>query len=44
LSFEVDTLNSLRGLALDPKNKSVIVTDKNLNAVLTYSVPEIFEE
>ncbi len=44
LRFEVDTLHSLRGLALDPKNKSVIVTDKNLNAVLTYSVPEIFEE
>lgn len=31
-----------RGLALDPKNQSVIVSDKELNAVLTFRVPEIF--
>lgn len=31
-----------RGLALDPKNQSVIASDKELNAVLTFSVPEIF--
>jgi hypothetical protein len=31
-----------RGLALDPKNKLLFVTDKRLNAVLTFSVPEIF--
>ena len=44
LRFEIDTLRSLRGLTLDPKNKTVILTDKALNAVLTYSVPQIFEE
>lgn len=31
-----------RGLALDPKNLSVITSDKELNAVLTFKVPEIF--
>jgi len=31
-----------RGLALDPKNQSVIASDKELNAVLTFRVPEIF--
>ncbi|MBI4482589.1 MAG: hypothetical protein HY652_06830 [Acidobacteria bacterium] len=31
-----------RGVALDPKNKSLIVTDKRLNAVLTFYFPEIF--
>lgn len=31
-----------RGVALDPKNRAVIVSDKDLNAVLTYQVPELF--
>jgi len=31
-----------RGVALDPKNRAVIVSDKKLNAVLTYHVPELF--
>jgi hypothetical protein len=35
-------LVQIRGVALDPKNKSVMVSDKRLNAVLTYSFPEIF--
>ena len=35
-------LVQIRGVALDPKNKSVIVSDKRLNALLTYSFPEIF--
>ncbi len=35
-------LRQVRGVALDPKNKSVIITDKYLNAVLTYYFPEIF--
>ncbi len=35
-------LRQLRGLALDPKNKSVIISDKGLNAVLTYYFPEMF--
>lgn len=31
-----------RGLALDPRNLSVIASDKELNAVLTFTVPDIF--
>ena len=31
-----------RGVVLDAKNKSVIVSDKKLNAILTFEVPEIF--
>jgi hypothetical protein len=31
-----------RGLALDPKNQAVIASDKQLNAVLTFHVPEVF--
>ena len=31
-----------RGVALDEKNKNIIVTDKRLNAILTYHFPEIF--
>ena len=31
-----------RGVVLNPKDKEVIVTDKRLNAVLTFSIPEIF--
>jgi DNA-binding beta-propeller fold protein YncE len=31
-----------RGLALDPKNQAVITSDKQLNAVMTWHVPEIF--
>ncbi|MCH8266630.1 MAG: hypothetical protein IH846_03860 [Acidobacteria bacterium] len=36
------TLVHVHGVALDPKNKSVIINDKRLNAVLTYYFPEIF--
>ncbi|MBI3941042.1 MAG: hypothetical protein HY315_09420 [Acidobacteria bacterium] len=36
------TLRKPRGVALDPKNKTVIVSDKYLNAVLTFAFPEIF--
>ena len=32
-----------RGVALDMNNKNVIVTDKTLNAILTFNVPEAFE-
>jgi len=35
-------LRMVRGVDLDPKNKSVIVTDKRLNAVLTFYFPEMF--
>lgn len=31
-----------RGIALDPKNKSVLVSDKRLNAVMTFYFPEFF--
>ena len=36
-------LQKPRGLDLDPKNNAVIVSDKGLNAVLTYEVPRIFK-
>ena len=36
-------LRQPRGLTLDAKNKTVIVSDKYLNGVLTYSFPELFE-
>ena len=35
-------LLQIRGVTLDPKNKTVIISDKRLNAVLTYSFPELF--
>jgi hypothetical protein len=35
-------LRNIRGVALDPKNKSVIITDKDLNGILTYYFPEVF--
>ena len=31
-----------RGVAVNPKNKEVIVADMRLNAVLTYALPEMF--
>ena len=34
----------MRALAVDPKNKSVIITDKELNAVMTWYVPEVFAQ
>jgi hypothetical protein len=36
-------LQDPRGVTIDAKNKHVIVTDKYLNAVLTYSVPQLFD-
>ncbi|MCZ6488987.1 MAG: hypothetical protein O7A06_00460 [Acidobacteria bacterium] len=36
------TLKKPRGVALNPKNKEIIVADMRLNAVLTYYFPEIF--
>jgi hypothetical protein len=35
-------LQQPRGVDFDPKNKAIIVSDKLLNAVLTYSIPEIY--
>ena len=35
-------LRKPRGVVLDPKNRTVIVSDKELNAILTYHVPELF--
>ena len=32
------------GLDLDPVNSAVIVSDKELNAVLTYEVPQVFRQ
>jgi DNA-binding beta-propeller fold protein YncE len=36
-------LSMPRGLTLDPKKKTVIVSDKYTNAVLTFSLPELFD-
>ena len=36
------SLRMPRGVVLDPKNQSVIVSDKKLNAILTFRIPEIF--
>jgi hypothetical protein len=36
------TLKKPFGVVLNPKNKEVILSDMRLNAVLTFSVPEIF--
>jgi DNA-binding beta-propeller fold protein YncE len=38
----VGTLRDIRGVALDVKNKNVIVTDKTLNAIVTFNAPEAF--
>jgi hypothetical protein len=35
-------LTEVRNLAVDPKHKTVIVADKGLNAILTFSFPEAF--
>ena len=35
-------LRQSRGITLDPKNKALIVSDKSLNAVLTFEFPEMF--
>ena len=32
-----------RGLTIDPKKKTVIVSDKYMNSVMTFSLPELFE-
>jgi hypothetical protein len=37
------TLFDPRGVVLDVKNKAVLVSDKQLNAVLTYHIPAVFE-
>jgi hypothetical protein len=36
-------LEKPRGLDLDPKHNAVIVSDKALNAVLTYEMPQLFQ-
>ena len=36
-------LRNPRGIALDPVHKTIMVSDKYLNGVLTYSFPELFE-
>ena len=32
-----------RGLTLDPKKKTVIVGDKYMNSVMTFSLPELYD-
>jgi DNA-binding beta-propeller fold protein YncE len=33
-----------RGLTLDPKKKTVIVSDKYMNSVMTFSLPELYDQ
>jgi hypothetical protein len=37
-------LKKPRGLDLDPEHNAVIISDKELNAVLTYEVPQVFRQ
>jgi len=37
-----DVLQVPRGLTIEPRNQAVIASDKKTNAILTFSVPEIF--
>ncbi len=37
-------LLEMRGLAIDAEHQSVIITDKQLNAVMTWHVPEVFAQ
>jgi hypothetical protein len=39
-----DIFYDIRGVTIDPKSKTVIATDKKLNAIVTFHVPEIFDE
>jgi hypothetical protein len=34
----------IRGIAFDPEHKLVMATDKNLNALVTFHVPEVFDD
>lgn len=34
----------IRGIAIDPEAKTVIASDKSLNAIVTFYVPEIFDD
>jgi len=36
------TMKRVRGVAFDPRHKEIVVEDVNLNAVMTYSLPEFF--
>ncbi len=42
LAGDKSVIKKPRGIALDPKNKELIVADMRLNAVLTFYFPEIF--
>ena len=35
-------LQMVRGVAVNPKHKELVVTDKRLNAILTFYFPELF--
>jgi hypothetical protein len=39
-----DTLLEMRGIAVDAQNQSVVITDKELNAVMTWHVPDVFAQ
>ena len=39
-----DIFYDIRGITIDPKSKTVMATDKKLNAIVSFHVPEIFNE
>jgi hypothetical protein len=41
-SIAHNILKEVRGVALDPQGQALIVSDKGLNAIMTFSFPEIF--
>ena len=39
-----DIFYDIRGITIDPESKTVMATDKKLNAIVSFYVPEIFDE
>lgn len=37
-------LKDVRGVAVDAKNKGIIISDKTLNSIMTFHVPEVFQQ
>ena len=37
-------IRTIKGVTVDPKNETIMISDKALNAVLTYALPEMFEQ
>ena len=37
-------IQTIKGVTVDPMNETIMISDKALNAVLTYALPEMFEQ